>query len=108
MVQTRGEATTRTPVAQRNGPLLAAVDVYVDDFLLMAKTAHQGQEVLRAALHSIDAVVRPRTPDDPPHRKEPASVKKMLKGDAAWATHKRILGWDVDTVHETLHLPPHW
>ena len=31
----------------------------------------------------------------------------MLTGDAAWSTRKRILGWDLDTVTETLHLPPH-
>jgi hypothetical protein len=109
MAQTRGSATTLTPPLARRGrgPPLAAVDVYVDDFLLMAQTAHQRQAVLRSTLHAIDAVFRPLTSDDPPHRKEPASVKKMLQGDAAWATHKRILGWDVDTVHETLHLPPH-
>ena len=108
MAQRGGEATTRTRSASKGrGPPLAAVDVYVDDFLLMAQTARQRQAVLRAALHSIDNVFRPLTSDDPPHRKEPASVKKMLKGDAAWATRKRILGWDVDTVQETLHLPPH-
>ena len=31
----------------------------------------------------------------------------MLKGDACWATTKRILGWDLDTVAETINLPPH-
>ena len=31
----------------------------------------------------------------------------MLKGDAAWATHKRMLGWDIDTIDLTLTLPPH-
>ena len=107
--KTRGSATTRTPLARGGGgPPLAAVDGYVDDFLLMAQTAHQRQEVIRAALCAIDAVFRWLTPDDPQHCKEPTSVKKMLKGDAAWATQKRILGWDVDTVQETLGLPPHW
>ena len=60
-----------------------------------------------STLGAIDDIFRPLTPDDPPHCREPASVKKMLKGDAAWATQKRILGWDVDTVQATLHLPPH-
>lgn len=31
----------------------------------------------------------------------------MLKGDACWATTKRILGWDIDTRRGTLNLPPH-
>ncbi|KAI2509092.1 hypothetical protein MHU86_5340 [Fragilaria crotonensis] len=35
---------------------VAAVDVYVDDFLLLAQTKHQQRRVLRAALHSIDRV----------------------------------------------------
>ncbi len=34
-------------------------------------------------------------------------MKKMLKGNACWATNKRILGWDLDTVAGTLNLPPH-
>jgi hypothetical protein len=38
---------------------------------------------------------------------EPASTKKLLKGDGAWAMHKHILGWLVDMVASTLKLPPH-
>jgi hypothetical protein len=86
---------------------LGAVDVYVDDFLLLAQTRHQEQCVLRAALTAIDDVFRPLEESDPATRKEPSSVKKMLKGDASWSTRKRMLGWDVDTVHLTLNLPPH-
>jgi hypothetical protein len=83
------------------------VDVYVDDFLLLAQTATQRRRVMRAALHAIDDVFRPLAPDDPSHRKEPASVKKMLKGDAYWSPQKRMLGWDVDAASLTLNLPPH-
>ncbi|KAI2501864.1 hypothetical protein MHU86_12629 [Fragilaria crotonensis] len=72
--------------ALRVAPPVAAVDVYVDDFLLMAQTAHQQRKVLRATLQAVDAVFRPLDATDPAHRKEPASVKKMLKGDAHWAT----------------------
>jgi hypothetical protein len=86
---------------------LGAVDVYVDDFLLLAQTQHQQQRVLRAALTAIDDVFRPLEDSDPVTRKEPSSVKKMLKGDASWSTRKRMLGWDVDTVNLTLNLPPH-
>ena len=87
---------------------VAGVDIYVDDFLLLlSQTNHQQQHVLRSALHSIDEVFRPLYPSDPPDRKEPSSVKKMLKGDAAWSTQKRLLGLDFDTELMTLNLPPH-
>ena len=95
----RGALPTRTPVA--------AVDVYVDDFLLLAQTKRQQQRVMRAALISIDDVFRPLQPGDPVHRKEPSSTKKMLKGDACWRSQKRILGWDMDSEALTLNLPPH-
>ena len=103
----KGEALRQPQSAVDGRPPLASVDVYVDDFLLITQTAHQRRKFLRATLGAIDDVFRPLTPDDPPLRREPASVKKLLKGDAAWATQKRILGWDVDTVQATLHLPPH-
>ena len=85
----------------------AAVDVYVDDFLLLAQTRHQQQRVMRAALTGIDFVFRPLDETDPPTRKEPASIKTMMKGDAAWSTLKRMLGWDVDSTAFTLNLPAH-
>ncbi|KAI2499364.1 hypothetical protein MHU86_15146 [Fragilaria crotonensis] len=73
----------------------------------MAQTHTHRQKVMRSTLHAIDEVFRPLDPTDPPDRKEPASVKKMLKGDAQWSTFKRILGWDIDTETSTLHLPIH-
>ena len=88
-------------------PPVAAVDVYVDNFLLMSQTRHHSTKVLRHTLHAIDKVFRPLSNHDPPCRKEPASVKKMLQCDASWSTHKRILGWDLDTTAHTLNLPPH-
>jgi hypothetical protein len=56
---------------------------------------------------SIDTVLRPLLPTNNPHRKDPISIKKFLKGDAAWATRKSILGWSIDTVACTVELPPH-
>jgi hypothetical protein len=55
----------------------------------------------------LDRVFQPLDPDDHPQQSEPASVKKLLKGDGAWATRKHILGWLLDTVASTLELPPH-
>lgn len=88
-------------------PPVAAVDVYVDDILLMAQTAYQRTKVMRSTLQAIDQVFQPLASTDPAHTKETASVKKMLQGDACWATRKRILGWDIDTETSTLNLPPH-
>ena len=86
---------------------LARADVYVDDFLLAAQTKRMQSRLLRQALTSIDHVLRPVEATDPVYRKEPTSVKKLLQGDAAWSTQKRMLGWDIDTVRGTLSLPPH-
>ena len=55
----------------------------------------------------MDKVFRPLDSDDNPHRQEPASVKKLLKGDGTWDTRKILLGWIIDTVNSTIELPPH-
>ena len=86
---------------------LAQADVYVDDFLLAAQTRCMQTRLMRQALTSIDQVLRPVDCTDPMYRKEPTSVKKLLQGDAAWSTQKRMLGWDIDTIQGTLSLPPH-
>ncbi|KAI2499906.1 hypothetical protein MHU86_14576 [Fragilaria crotonensis] len=99
--------TSRSTLSTHGHPPVASVDVYVDDFLLLAQTHAQRQKVLRATLQAIDAVFRPLESSDPAHRTEPASIKKMLKGDAHWSTWKRMLGWDLDTINATLHLPAH-
>ena len=73
-------------------PPTAYVDVYVDDFLLMAQTVPQQTRAMQTKLDAIDQqVFRPLAAHDPSHRKEPASVKKMLNGDACWATTKRMV-----------------
>lgn len=83
-------------------------DVYVDDFVGLAQgNATRRKQVKRALFHNLDRVLHPLEPRDNPHRQEPASVKKLLKGDATWCTLKTILGWVVDTEAETVQLPPH-
>ena len=42
------------------------MDVYGDDFLLLAQTATQRRRVIWAALHAIDDVFRPLVLDDLP------------------------------------------
>ena len=62
--------------------------------------------IKRALLHAMDKVFRPLDPDDNPHRQEPASIKKLLKGDGAWDTRKIILGWIIDTMNGKIEPPP--
>ena len=73
---TQQSVASRSDVATMCTPPVSAVDVYVDDFLLMAQTHPTQRKVLRATLQAIDAVFRPLGTLDLPHRKEPASVKK--------------------------------
>jgi hypothetical protein len=44
---------------------------------------------------------------DKEHRQDPASLKKMKKGEATWATRKIVLGRIIDTVRLTIELPDH-
>ena len=92
-----------------SGPLrppLAYTDVYVDDFIKLAQTWANCLRVRRHAYHGIDAVFRPNDDADG-LRKNPISEKKLLKGDDFWSTQKVILGWMVDTLTQTIHLPSH-
>ena len=43
----------------------------------------------------------------PDKRNEAISLKKLLKGDGSWGTRKIILGWLIDTIRQTIELPPH-
>ena len=60
------EATQRVP--HKHGqhkmgrPPVAAVDVYVDDFILLAQTQHRREQVLRITLNAIDCVFCPLMP----------------------------------------------
>ena len=81
------------------------VDIYMDDFCCLC----QGGPTFRAdarrhVFHTIDRVFRPNNHLDE-NRQEPNSMKKLGKGDAAWITRKRMLGWIIDTVRMTLSLP---
>jgi hypothetical protein len=83
-------------------------DVYADNFIDLV----QGGRVhclntkrilfssLAEVLHHLDDV-------DNVHRQEPASVKKMLKGNATLTTHTIVLGWMLDTCDITIQLPSH-
>jgi hypothetical protein len=81
--------------------------VYVDDFIGMVQGGKsRRRRVKRVLLHSLDTVFRGLGSTDGPFRQEPASIKKLLKGDATWSTRKVVLGWVLDTTN-TIKLPPH-
>jgi len=85
---------------------VGATDVYMDDFI----QAYQGapSHLLRARrglFHTMDDILSQPAPGE--ERPEAISTKKLLKGDGCWTTRKELLGWIVDTVRQTLELPPH-
>jgi hypothetical protein len=107
-------AATLEPLPRRQRRLrvrrtpLAQFDVFVDDVVGLGEGSRRHREHLhRVLFHSLDEVIRPLDSTDSPHRQEPASVKKLLKGDAYWATRHIVLWWLVDTVRLTIGLPPH-
>jgi hypothetical protein len=99
--------TSSTRTRRRRTPL-QYFDVFVDDAIGCAQgsQARLGR-VRRILLSALDDVLRPLDSTDPVTRQEPASVKKLLKGDACWSTLKTVLGWLIDTVRGTIELPPH-
>jgi hypothetical protein len=96
----KGSVHYRTP--------LALWDVYVDDFLdLVQGGTCTRRRVKHALLHTLDTVLRPLDSDDSVHRQEPASTKKMAKGESVWDTVKVILGWIINMLDITISLPDH-
>jgi hypothetical protein len=86
---------------------VAYVDVYVDDLGGLAQGDYtRRRRVNRAVFHSLDQVFRPVTSTDSPYRQEPASRKKLEKGDGYMATQKVYLGWLIDTVAMVIRLTP--
>ena len=96
----------RDPSLPTEGPPLQYVDIFVDDFVSLAQDPNL-QRVRRTLLHTVDDVFRPLTKGDSIFRQEPVSLKKLRKGDCSWDTVKLVLGWVIDTINFTIHLPPH-
>eukprot|EP00980_Cylindrotheca_fusiformis_P013602 scaffold3499_cov103-Cylindrotheca_fusiformis.AAC.1 len=99
--------TARNPLQTTYQRRLATVDLFVDDFIAAAQGPKSRlTNVRRLLMESIDLILRPLQPGvDPPHRTEPISVTKLKKGDADWSTCKKVLGWIIDTVAQTITLP---
>ena len=85
---------------------LAYIDIFVDCFLGITQgNKDRWEELKRAMLHSLDDVLRPLLPKDLPTCQDPASLKKMKQGDSTCSTQKIMLGWVIDSVRGTIHLP---
>jgi hypothetical protein len=83
-------------------------DIYVDDFCgLVQGNKWKRRTVKRILFNALDKVFRPLDGNDTVFRQEPASLKKLRKGDARWDTEKIILGWLLDTINKTISLPSH-
>ena len=88
--------------------LLKHWGIYVDDFLGATQGNPTTQKrVKRTLFNSLDKIFRPLSPADHPMRQEPTSLTKFKKGNGTWSTKKQMLGWEIDTVAQTLALPPH-
>jgi hypothetical protein len=86
--------------------LVGTIDVFMDDFIQAGQGKTSKLRALRRhLLHSVDEVLSRPTTDE--KRNEAISLKKLLTGDGSWGTRKLILGWIIDTAHQTLKLPPH-
>lgn len=98
--------TTRDPhLATSRRRKLAAVEVYMDDFIAAAQGRPADLQRIRdTLLHTVDDVFRPLDSIDSAARKEPISVKKLRQGDACWSTCKEVLGWLINTEDMTLTL----
>jgi hypothetical protein len=80
--------------------------VFVDDFIGLSQgPAPTCTAVRRILFHTLDEVLCPLDKLDNPCHQEPASVKKLRKGDAYWATRKEVLGWVLDCTQMTIELP---
>ena len=105
------QLVARDPSLPEPSTPLSYIDIFVDDFVGLAQQYHpnvvnsNARRVRRILLHAIDDVIRPLEEQDNPFRKEPVSLKKLKGGDCSWGTIKEVLGWVIDSVNMTIHLP---
>jgi len=78
----------------------------VEDFFLLAQGPRAQWRAARFLLfHGIDEVFFPNQNGNTPTRKEPNLMKKLFRGNAAFSTRNKILGWILDTLALTIMLP---
>ena len=97
---------TRDPLLSSDIKPSSFVDSFVDNFTGLAHEYSNSRPVRQILLHAIDDTFFPLDSSDNPFRRQPTSSKKLNKCDCSWDTTKLILGWIIDTVSMTPHLPP--
>ena len=75
----------RDPCLPREGRPLQYIDVFVDDFLGLNQGRARGRRTRRILLHAIDSIIRPLSPNDNPHRREPVLLKSCGRATARGA-----------------------
>jgi hypothetical protein len=102
-----GPPSLRAPRAENPQPV-KHWEVYVDDLIGMVQGSPKHlHHVNHFLLASLDKILRRLDPEDGIYQQEPALVKKILAGDATWATRKVVLGWLLETLDMLIELPPH-
>lgn len=89
-------------LGNNNMPPIDYTDVYIDDDMVVAQRPLH-LPALNPLLHIIDKVFKD---DTHTNCRLIVSASKLQKGDTAFSTTKRVLGWDFNTESMTLHLPP--
>ena len=67
-------------------------DIYVDNFCGLVQGDQWTRRMVKQILfQALDKVFRPVDAGDTKYRQEPASLKKLQKGDTRWTTVKKFL-----------------
>ena len=94
------------PSLPSTGKPLSSVDIFVGDFVGLAQEYYNSRHVRMILLHDIDDIFCLLDSTDNAFRRQPISLKNLDKGNCSWGTIKLILGWMIDTVSMTIHIPP--
>jgi hypothetical protein len=85
---------------------VGTTDVFMDDYIQVGQWGPKRMRKLRRhLLEAVDQVLA--QPGTESHRNEAISLKKLRTGDSSWTTRKVVLGWVLDTIRQTMELPPH-
>ena len=77
-----------------NKPSVGYIDVYIDDFIGLAKgSLRRRNQICSLLFYAVDQIFLPPDALDPKKWKDPISTEKLLKGNGAWGTTKLILFW---------------
>ena len=90
------------PLDSYSDQFMYMIEVFVDDFIELAIPIRQGH--LDHCANSTMRAVHDIFPPNYVPSEDPISERKLIKGDAAWATTKDILGMTFDGTEKTIWL----